>query len=139
MTASFVVDSSLALAWCFQDESTPATRQLLDRMGAEAAAVPGWWYLEITNVLALAERRRRITPAQVAEFIALLATFDLKVDEQSSRRAFSHLLPLCRAHGLTSSDAAYLDLAIRERLPLATLDDKLRSAAKELGIQALGK
>lgn len=139
MNASFVLDSSVTMAWCVQDEATPATKRLLDRMGTEAAAVPGWWYLEVTNVLALAERRRRISPEKVAEFIALLESFDLAIDEHAPQRAFTHLLPLCRNHKLTSYDAAYLELAHRRRLPLAALDDDLRSAARKLGIDVLGK
>lgn len=139
MRASFVVDSSMAMAWCFEDEATPATNRLFDRMGAEAAAVPAWWYLEITNVLALAERRKRITSAQVAQFIALIESLDLEVDDQAASRAFAHLLPLCRSHGLTSYDAAYLDLALRRQLPLASLDDDLRAAAKAAGVKVLGK
>ncbi len=139
MKASLVIDSSVAMAWCFQDEATPATMRLLERMEDEAAAVPGWWYLEITNVLALAERKKRITPAQVAEFIVLIESFDLESDDQAPKRAFAHLLPLCRSHRLTSYDAAYLDLALRRRLPLASLDDDLRAAARTLGIRVLGK
>ena len=139
MKASFVIDSSVAMAWCFQDEATPATNRLLDRMGDEAAAVPGWWYLEVTNVLALAERKKRISSAQVDEFIALIESFDLEIDDQAPKRAFAHLLPLCRGHRLTSYDAAYLELALRRRLPLASLDDGLRAAAKALGVKVLGK
>lgn len=139
MKPSFVLDSSVTMAWCFHDEATPATKRLFDRMGAEAAAVPGWWYLEVTNVLALAERKHRISLEQSAEFIALLESFDLEVDEHAPQRAFTNLLPLCRSHKLTSYDAAYLELAHRRRLPLATLDDELRSAAKKLGIEVLGK
>jgi predicted nucleic acid-binding protein len=137
--ASFVIDSSMAMAWCFQDEATPTTKRLLDRMGTEAAAVPAWWYLEITNVLVLAERKKRITAAKVAQFIAMVESFDLEVDDQAPGRAFAHLLPLCRIHELTSYDAAYLDLALRRQLPLASLDDDLRNAAKALGVKVLGK
>jgi len=137
--ASFVLDSSVAMAWCFRDEATTATSRLLDRMGTEAAAVPAWWFLEITNVLAIAERRERISPAQVAEFIALIETFDLEVDDQAPRRAFTHLLPLCRGLGLSSYDAAYLDLALRRQLPLACLDNDLRGAAAAVGVEVLGR
>ena len=139
MKASFVLDSSVAMAWCFRDEATTATSRLLDRMGTEAAAIPGWWYLEITNVLAVAERRKLLGPAQVAEFIALIETFDLELDDQAPRRAFTHLLPLCRGHGLSSYDAAYLDLALRRQLPLASLDGDLRAAATAVGVDLLGR
>jgi predicted nucleic acid-binding protein len=107
-------------------------------MGGETALVPRWWFLELTNVLALAERKRRITSAKVAEFIALIEGFDLEIDEEGSLRAFTHLLPLCRAHQLTSYDALYLDLALRRQIPLATLDEPLRKAAEKLGAKLLG-
>jgi predicted nucleic acid-binding protein len=139
MSASFVVDCSVAMAWCFPDEATAATGQLLDRMAEETAAIPGLWYLEVTNVLALAERKKRIRPAKVAEFIALVESFEFEVDEQTNTRAFAHLLPLCRSHGTTANDAAYLDVALRHRLPLASLDDNLREAAKKLGVDVLGR
>jgi predicted nucleic acid-binding protein len=139
MTASFVVDSSVALAWCFADEATPATRRLYERMKDESAAVPGLWFIEITNVLAISERKGRITSVKVNEFISLIDRFKLEIDTEAPERAFTHILPLCRAHQLTSYDAVYLDLAVRRQLPLATLDEPLRKAAKKLGVKLLGK
>jgi len=129
----------MTLAWCFADEKTPETVQIQDRLVSEAALVPAHWFLEVTNVLAMAEKRKRISPADSAEFVHLLSILDIQVDEEASRRAFDHLLPLCRQHGLTSYDAAYLDLMIRRQLPLASLDHALREAAMSLGMQALGK
>ena len=139
MNPSFVVDSSLAMAWCFPEETTPKTGELLDRMDTESAAVPAWWFLEITNVLALAERKGRVSPAQVAGFIGLVGRFGLDIDTQAPGRAFSHILPMCRSHGLTSYDAMYLELALRRQLPLASLDDRRRAAAVSLGVTVLGK
>lgn len=139
MNPSFVMDSSVALSWCFLDEATPATRKLLARMGDEAALVPGWWFVELTNVLALAEQKGRITSAQVAEFISLIESFNLEIDSEAPQRSFTDLLPLCRTHKLTSYDAMYLDLAVRRQLPLATLDEPLRTAASKLAVKLLGK
>lgn len=139
MKHSFVLDSSVAMAWCFLDEATSATRQLLDRMADETAVAPAWWYIELTNVLALAERKARISADRVAEFIALVESFHVDLDEEAPERAFRHLLALCRSHQLTSYDAMYLDLAIRRQLPLATLDEPLRKAARKLGVKLLGK
>jgi predicted nucleic acid-binding protein len=136
---SFVVDCSVAMAWCFLDEATPATKRVLDLTVSESALVPAWWYLEVTNVLVVAERKGRIDATKVAEFISLVQSFDIEVDTQGPERAFDHLLPLCRTHGLTSYDAVYLDLAARRQLPLATLDEPLRKAAKKLGVKLLGK
>jgi predicted nucleic acid-binding protein len=89
--------------------------------------------------MALAERKKRITPAEIAEFIGELSKLEIEVDTESPARAFDHLLPLCRTHQLTSYDAVYLELAIRRRLPLASLDNNLRRGAKALGVELLGK
>jgi predicted nucleic acid-binding protein len=139
MTPLFVVDASVAMAWCFKDEITPATQKLLKDLSSKPALVPAWWYIEIASVLALAERKCRISTTQIIDFVAVLDSARIEVDNESPRRAFSHLLPLCRDHGLTSYDAMYLDLAQRRKLPLATLDAPLRKAAKKLGVKLLGK
>ncbi len=136
--AAFVVDCSIAMAWLFHDEATPKTTALLNRLATETALVPAWWFIEVTNVLAMAERRGRITPTQSDAFIADLSKLGIDRDEEAPNRAFTHLLALCRTHRLTSYDAIYLDLAIRQSLPLATLDDDLRRTARKLGIGLLG-
>jgi len=102
MSAAFVVDCSMAMAWLFHDEATPKTRALLDRLAMETALVPAWWFIEITNVLAMAERKGRITPIQSDGFIADLGKLGIERDEEAPDRAFTNLLPLCRAHRLTS-------------------------------------
>ena len=137
MSAAFVVDCSIAMAWLFHDEATPKTAALLNRLATETALVPAWWFIEITNVLALAERKGRITPAQSDAFVADLGKFGIERDDEAPGRAFTHLLALCRTHGLTSYDAIYLDLAVRRNLPLATLDRDLRRAAEKLGVRLL--
>lgn len=134
MKSSFVVDASVAMAWCFQDEATDATRALLLRMSREAAVVPSLWFLEVANVLATAERRGRINPSQSAEFIRLVGRLDLEIDEHAEHRSLTHVLDLARAHKLSAYDAAYLDLAQRWVLPLASCDRALRLAATTLGI-----
>ena len=138
MSASFVVDCSMAMAWLFQDEATQKTTALLKRLATEAALVPAWWFVEIANVLTMAERKGRITPTQSDAFIVDLSKLGIEQDDEAPDRAFTHLLPLCRTHRLTSYDAIYLDLAIRRGLPLATLDDDLRKAGKKLGVGLLG-
>ena len=139
MTPSLIIDCSITMAWCFADEATVETARVQDRLIAEAAVVPAHWFLEVVNVLAMAEKRRRIAAADASNFLHLLAALDIQTDHETAARAFDHLPPLCRSHGLTSYDAAYLDLAVRRRLPLASLDDDLRQAAIGLGIQVLGK
>jgi predicted nucleic acid-binding protein len=139
MRPTLIVDCSIVLAWCFADESTDQTRDVQQRMEAEAAVVPGHWFLEVVNVLAMAEKRSRISTNDSMEFVRQLLILDIQADWEFSSRAFDHVLPLSRNHALSSYDAAYLELALRRQLPLATLDDALRQAATSLGVQVLGK
>ena len=138
MSAAFVVDCSIAMAWLFHDEATARTADLLNRLANETALVPAWWFIEITNFLAMAERKGRITAGQSDAFIPDLDKIGIERDDAAPDRAFTHLLVLCRMHKLTSYDAIYLDLAVRRNLPLATLDDDLRKTAKKLGVSLLG-
>jgi predicted nucleic acid-binding protein len=138
VSAAFVVDCSIAMAWLFNDEATSKTAALLNRLATETALVPAWWFIEITNVLAMAERKGRIKPMESDAFIADLSKLGIERDDEAPDRAFTHLLGLCRRHRLTSYDAIYLDLAVRRNLPLATLDDALRKAAHKVGVRLLG-
>ena len=134
----FVLDASIAMAWCFEDEATSATRGLLDRLSIEGGYVPGIWPIEVANVLTLAERRRRITPADSAEFIGMLEGLSILVDEGTTTRAFGRVLDLAREAGLTAYDAAYLELSMRLGVPLATKDGPLGDAARRLGVTVVG-
>ena len=133
----FVLDASLALTWCFKDEATPTRLALLQRLGSEHAAVPAIWPLEVANILASAERRKRIDPAGIGEFLALVESLDIRVDGDTADRGLREILDLARREGLTSYDAAYLDLAICEGLPLATGDRALAQAAERCGVTVL--
>lgn len=133
----FVLDASVALGWCFKNEATEAADRLLERLADEEAYVPGIWHLEIANVLALSERRQRITPARSTEFIAMLETLVIVVDEETPSRALGRVLDLARAGRLTAYDAAYLELAMRLGLPLASKDSDLCDAAERLGVSVL--
>jgi predicted nucleic acid-binding protein len=95
--------------------------------------VPAIWHLEVANALLMGERRKRSTRADTATWTAFLATLPIDVDNETPGRAWDEVLDLARAQNLTSYDAAYLELAIRRGLPLATLDDKLRMAAIAVG------
>ena len=114
MTSSYVVDASVAMAWCFLDEATPATRTLYHELSKVTLAVPAWWYIELSNVLYLAEKKGRIPADRVSEFVLFVNGLQLEIDDLASTRAFSHLLPLCRSHGLTSYDD-HLELAHRRK------------------------
>lgn len=102
MSAAFVVDCSIAMAWLFHDEATPRTADLLNRLTKETALVPAWWFIEITKVLARAERKWRITPAQSDALIADLDKLGIERDDAAPDRAFTHLLALCRSRRLTT-------------------------------------
>lgn len=129
MTA-FVLDSSVALAWCFADEASPASDRLLDRLQRDGAVVPALWPLEVANVLRMAERRRRIACSSSDRFVDLLARLPISIDEETAGRAMGDTLALARDRDLTVYDAAYLELARRLVLPLATRDLDLRKAAR---------
>lgn len=133
----FVVDASVGLSWVFDDEATPATDALFRRLSTATAVVPGWWYIELINVLALAERRGRIKVAKTEEFRLRLSALAIEVEQHAAERAFGEILPLCRAHGLTSYDALYLELALRRGLPLATLDAEMSRVGRRLGLHLL--
>lgn len=131
----FVVDASVTLAWCFEDEASPQTETILDMLSDDTAVVPSLWELEVSNVLLLGERRRRLTESQTARFVALLGQLPILVD--SAIVNMEAVLAVGRHHALTAYDAAYLVLAEREGIPLATLDTKLRNAARAVGVELI--
>jgi predicted nucleic acid-binding protein len=135
--SSFVLDCSVAVAWCFEDEATPQTDALLERLRDEGALVPELWHLEIGNALLQAERRGRIAIARVAAFVDLLSRLPIETDGENARRALREVLALARAEKLTTYDASYLELAGRRALPLATRDQALHQAAQRLGVPLL--
>jgi predicted nucleic acid-binding protein len=135
---AFVLDASIALAWCFADEATPATDALLDRLADEEAIAPALWRLEVANALTMAERRGRLSVAGLTRSVTLLQRLAVALDPEGSDRAFRELLDLARSERLSMYDAAYLELALRLGLPLASKDAKLRNAASGLGLALLG-
>ena len=133
----FVLDASVTVAWCFDDESTPAAWALLDRLRTTPAHAPALWALEIGNILLGAEKRRRITQARTVAFLGILGDLDIRIDPDLPGRAFRDVLPLARERRLTTYDATYLELAMRLGLPLATKDQALARAAAALRIKTL--
>jgi predicted nucleic acid-binding protein len=130
----FVVDASVSMAWCFEDESTPFTDAVLQRLSTDRAQAASIWPYEVANVLLGAERRGRITESQAMRFLELLRALPIRVDEEGTLRAWSDVLALGRAHRLTSYDAAYLELAARNDLPLASQDEQLLRACRDIGV-----
>jgi len=135
-TDRFVLDGSVALAWLFDDEKSPYADAILTRLPAIEMLVPRLWHLEVANVLLTSERRKRCSQADTSTWLAFLADLPIVIDPATEIRAWTDTLAIARQHGLTAYDAAYLELAIRESVPLATLDAKLEAAAKALGVQS---
>lgn len=136
MTA-LVLDCSIAAAWLFADEADPETDHLLARIKDGGALVPNLWHLEVGNMLLQAEKKGRITASQINVRLALLADLPITTDTETAPRAFQEILVLAASQRLTTYDAAYLELAIRRRVPLATKDKALIRAADAIKIQAL--
>jgi predicted nucleic acid-binding protein len=130
----FVLDASVAVAWCFEDETTPYTEYVLALLGSDTAHVPAIWPLEVANALLVAERRKRLEPADTVRFLELLRTLPIMVDTSHGERVFGAVLEAARAYSVTSYDAAYLELAMREGLPLAAQDTRLTAAATAAGV-----
>jgi len=135
---SLVLDSSATLARLWEDETTEAVSRLFELIRDTGAWVPSLWRLEVANALEMDVRRGR----HVAEFrdgaLADLALLPIQIDPETDRYAWDATLRLAGRHRLTLYDAAYLELALRRQLPLATLDRQLRAAAEDEGIGLLG-
>jgi predicted nucleic acid-binding protein len=132
---SLVLDSSVALAWVYADETTEAILQLFEEIRIHGAWVPGLWRWEIANVLQLNVSRGRHGGEFRDGALASLALLPVKVDAEADRQAWSAALVLAERHGLTVYDAAYLEIASRRKIARATLDRQLRDAASAEGIQ----
>ena len=133
-----ILDSSATLAWIYGDETTEAIRQVFSAIADDGAVVPALWRLEVANSLTIAIRKRRIDPDFRRAALADLALLDITTDQQTDSRAWTDTLDLADHFRLTVYDAAYLELARRRALPLATLDQELRAAATATGVTLLG-
>ena len=133
--SSMVVDSSVTMAWCFDDENSALADAVLDRLSETEVWVPSLWSFEVANVLLVAERRGRLKAAESARFVELLGGLPILIDDSSHRRALGAVLASGRKLGLSAYDAAYLELAMRLGAVMATADEKLRAACRECGVQ----
>ena len=134
---SFVLDNSVALAWCFESEQTPAIMALLDRVADNGAVAPQLWPVEALNGLLTAERRGRITAATRESLAGFLHDLPIALDDEMTTRIWTDAARLAARHRLTAYDGVYLELALRLRLPLATGDKALVAAATEAGLDLL--
>ena len=130
----FVVDASVALAWCFVDEASPAADAALGRLEREEAVAPAIWPLEVANGLRTAERRGRLDQDDMPRMRELLLSLPVQVEPVALTEALGEITEAARRLDLTTYDAAYLQLAVRRGLPLATVDERLRRASLVVGI-----
>jgi predicted nucleic acid-binding protein len=132
----FVLDASTVLTWCFPDEKAQKAQEISERIaGGDTVIVPAFWLHEVLNALLVGERRNRLTSELTQAFTADLNRLPVDIDVATREIVFNTTQALCRKHGLTAYDAAYLEIAIRGGYPLATADEDLRRAAVAEGVQ----
>ena len=134
-----VLDGSITLAWCFRDEATPAIDALMLSAARVGAIVPGIWRLEVANGLRSAMRRRRMTESERDEILVALRDMEIETDPDTDRFAWPTTQRLADLHGLTPYDASYLELALRMKLPLGSLDNALCHAARAEAVAVVGR
>ncbi len=136
----FVLDCSFTMAWCFVDETTEETQAVLERMRIDTETVaicPALWLWEVSNVLVIAERRKRLSKDGAEAFAHHLSQLPIFVEKAPTWGDFQRLRALARTHQLSIYDACYLDLAIQYGIPLASRDKSLRKAAKQCDLELL--
>ena len=131
---AIVLDCSVAMAWCFEDECDDYAEAVLGALASTEALVPSIWPFEVANVVLVAERCKRLREAEGARFIELLSALPIIVEEAAPERTFGAVLACGRQFGLSSYDAAYLELAMRAGAELATRDKALRAACRKSGV-----
>jgi len=128
-----VIDCSVTMAWCFEDEGSLLADRVLNHIADTEAWVPSLWAFEVANVLLVAERRGRLTPADSTRFVTLLSDLPILIDDRTHERALDSVLSTGRDQGLSAYDAAYLELAMRLGGVMATADERLREACRKSG------
>ncbi|HMA71261.1 MAG TPA: type II toxin-antitoxin system VapC family toxin [Xanthobacteraceae bacterium] len=136
---SLVLDASVTLSWYFDDERTPASDAVLDQVAATGAVVPSLWRMEVANGFQMAIRRKRIDRDFRDRAVRHLGLLPITVDPETDTYVWTAMLRLADRFGLTVYDAAYLELAQRRDLPLASVDKALGAAGKKLGVPILGR
>jgi len=133
----FVIDASAALAWFLAGEATPDTTRLLKSLDNDQAFAPALWPTEVANGLLIAARRGRSTVHEATAHLFDLMTLPVRVEPAPDAIVLGIIIDLAHSHRLTTYDSSYLELALRHRLPLASLDEELRAASRREGIDLL--
>jgi predicted nucleic acid-binding protein len=130
----FVLDASVSGSWALSDETSAIADAAAERLKADNALVPHIWWYEVRNLLLISERRKRITTSDIVVFLGFLSDHPIQIDQAEDEHI---ILGLARQHHLSFYDAAYLAVALRHHVPLATLDKNLRTAALATGVLLL--
>lgn len=130
----FVLDASVAVAWCFEDERQFHGDAALEALKKDSALAPAIWPFEVANALLVAERRGRLSRSDLARFTQLLAGLPIEIERRTTDGIFDSVLHTAQAQNLSVYDAAYIDLAMRSGLPIASLDARIRAASASVGI-----
>lgn len=130
----FVLDASVAVAWCFEDERDALGDAVLEALREDSALVPAIWPFEVANALLVAERRGRLTRSDLTRFTQLLASLPIEIERRAAEGIFDSVLHTAQAQNLSVYDAAYVDLAMRSGLPIASLDERVRVASEAVGV-----
>jgi len=131
MSSRFVIDNSVVMSWCFEDEGSTYADAVLESLETGEALVPAIWPLEVGNVLLVAERKKRLGHASAVRFLGLLGGLPISVEQEPPDRMLKEILSLAREYELSTYDASYLDLAMRLDVPISTLDTSLLKAARK--------
>jgi predicted nucleic acid-binding protein len=135
---TFVVDASVALAWCLDDERSTAANAILERLASDPAIVPAIWPFEVASGLRAAERRGRITMVDALRSALVLRTLPIEIEPADVATILDGCAAIARRLDLSVYDAAYVSLAIARRLPLATADERVRRACTLAGVEVIG-
>lgn len=133
----FVLDCSVTMTWCFEDEATESAEHSLALLKEMTAIVPSIWVVEVMNVLRVAERKNRINVSSADHFIRFLNTLPIILDSGLNHFLNTSILAISRKHSLSAYDAAYLEIALRYNIPLVSFDKNLCAAAKKEGVVLL--
>lgn len=133
-----VLDCSITMTWILPDDGmTEKANEILSSLDEKHAKVPTIWPIEVANVLCIVERQKKLSALEVSEFKEFLSALPISIDNSTSLRAMGSVYTLAKTEQLTIYDAAYLEIAIRENLPLATFDKALKKAAQRNGVLLL--
>ena len=135
---SLVFDASMTLSWLFRDEHTDRAHRIMSQVVEEGSHVPSLWRLEVANVLRQAVRRGRSDEVFVDRCLSRLEAMSIATDRETDKQAWGAILAIAREERLTVYDAAYRELALRRRLPLASCDSELVAAAARRNVVVFG-